>query len=536
MYKCKIPVLLVVFAVFSGFVQAQEIQRSKGHFSGSLETNWGFYMKDDKLGVKKVEDKVATNTYLTLGYSFKAFRFGLEYDIYEPPMIGFSPEWEGCKLMRGFAEWTGESLELRAGTVYEQFGSGLIFRTYEERALGINNALMGGNIRWRPWDGVTLKVVAGVPQKFQEYAPVRIYGTDGEMDLGSLLFPENGMLLSVGGSWVLRDDRSDEHNVKADRVVRNYAGRLDLSKGIFSLGGEYVAKSRSVYWDDAYNIRYGKGRNVLLYAGIDAPGIGFSATFRAFENGDLRVDDCLNDESVSLNYVPALTMQHKYALLTLFPHEIKMAGETGGQFSLFGELPMGGKTGNPLSFAVNGSMYRSLTVKKDDESTYLFRQKGKLLYGEIGLELERKWSKSFKSTLLFFHQRKLEFSKYGFGNMRMDSEVLVADLLYKITPKTSLRMELQHVWSDSKDNQRWAMGLLELGLAPAWMVYVSDMCNYESYGDSLHYYRVGGSYSWRSLRASIDYGRNREGIQCAGGVCRYFPEHTGVTVMLSVAI
>jgi len=39
-----------------------------------------------------------------------------------------------------------------------------------------------------------------------------------------------------------------------------------------------------------------------------------------------------------------------------------------------------------------------------------------------------------------------------------------------------------------------------------------------------------------SLRASVDYGRNREGIQCAGGVCRYFPEHTGVTVMLSVAI
>ena len=58
MYKCKIPVLLLVFAVFSGLVQAQEIQRSKGHFSGSLETNWGFYMKDDKLGVKKVEDKV----------------------------------------------------------------------------------------------------------------------------------------------------------------------------------------------------------------------------------------------------------------------------------------------------------------------------------------------------------------------------------------------------------------------------------------------------------------------------------------------
>ena len=82
MCNCKIPVLLVVFAVFSGFVQAQEIQRSKGHFSGSLETNWGFYMKDDKLGVKKVEDKVATNTYLTLGYSFKAFRNNSSFFIF----------------------------------------------------------------------------------------------------------------------------------------------------------------------------------------------------------------------------------------------------------------------------------------------------------------------------------------------------------------------------------------------------------------------------------------------------------------------
>ena len=120
--------------------------------------------------------------------------------------------------------------------------------------------------------------MAGVPQKFQEYAPVRIYGTDGEIDLGSLLFPENGMLLSVGGSWVLRDDRSDEHNVKADRVVRNYAGRLDLSKGIFSLGGICCKKSLCVL-GRRNNIRYGKGRNVLLYAGIDAPGIGFPLRF-----------------------------------------------------------------------------------------------------------------------------------------------------------------------------------------------------------------------------------------------------------------
>ncbi|MCI5707430.1 MAG: DUF6029 family protein [Odoribacter sp.] len=535
--KCLIISIVSLFSIVSSWdLYAQETQRDWGKLNGSLETNWGVYFKDDKLGIKDVEDKYGTNTYLTLGYAIKNFRFGLEYDLYKPPMVGFSPELEGCKLMRGFAAWSGRKLELRAGTVYEQFGSGLVLRIYEDRALGFNNALMGGNVRWRPWGWLTLKAVAGVPQKFQKYAPTRVYGADGELDLGGILFPESDMFLSLGGSWVMRDDQSDERYEGADRQVNNYAGRLEWGKGIFSFGGEYVSKSNSLYWNVDKRSSLGRGQMVLMHLGIDAPGIGFSAEFRAFENGDLRIDDNLGAESVSLNYVPALTLQHKYSLLSLFPHKVEMAGETGGQFSLYGELPLWGEKRNPLLFTVNGSMYRELTLKADGECESLFKQKGDLLYSEVGLELEQKWSKHFKSNLLFYHQKKAEFSKYGFGNMEMASEVLVADVLYKVTSKTSLRMELQHVWSNSKDDQRWVMGLLELGLAPRWMVYVSDMCNYKSYGESLHYYRTGCSYSWRNLRASVDYGRNRAGMQCSGGVCRYVPEHTGLSIMFSIAI
>lgn len=533
----KIPFFLMVFVVvFSGLLQAQEKQqRDWGRLSGSVESNWGFYMKDEDLGIEEVDDKVATNTYLTLGYAIKNFRFGLEYDIYKPPLVGFSPEWEGAKFMRGFAAWASSKLELRAGTVYEQFGNGLILRTYEDRALGINNSLMGGSVRWHPWDWISLKVVAGVPQKFQHCASSQVYGVDGDMDLGALLMAESDWFLSLGGSWVLRNDDSDAHNPESPRSVKSYAGRINLSKGIFSIGGEYVEKSRSMFWDQNLALKTGRGRIVLMNLGIDAPGIGFSAEFRAFENADLRVDDNLDeDESVSLNYVPSLTLQHKYNLLSLFPHEVKTAGETGGQFSLYGDLPFCRE--NPIAFAVNGSMYRSLTLDDEGEVVSLFKQKGKLLYGEIGLELQRKWGKSFKTNLLFYHQKKSEFSKYGFGKMNMDSEILVADLLYRINKKASLRMEVQHVWSDSKDDPRWVMGLLEFGFAPAWMLYVSDMCNYDSYGESLHYYRTGCSYSWRSLRASVDYGRNRAGMQCSGGVCRYIPEHTGFAVSLSVAI
>lgn len=75
----KIPFFLMVFVVvFSGLVKAQEKQqRDWGRLSGSVESNWGFYMKDEDLGIEEVDDKVATNTYLTLGYAIKNFRFGI---------------------------------------------------------------------------------------------------------------------------------------------------------------------------------------------------------------------------------------------------------------------------------------------------------------------------------------------------------------------------------------------------------------------------------------------------------------------------
>ena len=39
------------------------------------------------------------------------------------------------------ATYTIDGLEITAGNFYEQFGSGLIFRSYEEKGLGIDNAM-----------------------------------------------------------------------------------------------------------------------------------------------------------------------------------------------------------------------------------------------------------------------------------------------------------------------------------------------------------------------------------------------------------
>ena len=47
------------------------------------------------------------------------------------------------------------------GSFYEQFGSGLIYRSYENRNLGYDNATQGVKVKAKPYQGITLTGVYG---------------------------------------------------------------------------------------------------------------------------------------------------------------------------------------------------------------------------------------------------------------------------------------------------------------------------------------------------------------------------------------
>jgi hypothetical protein len=44
---------------------------------------------------------------------------------------------------------------------------------------------------------------------------------------------------------------------------------------------------------------------------------------------------------------------------------------------------------------------------------------------------------------------------------------------------------------------------------------------------AIHYYNFGMSFTQKATRFSVNWGRNREGLQCAGGLCRYVPAYSG---------
>ena len=70
-----------------------------------------------------------------------------------------------------FAQYTIEGLDVTVGNFYEQFGNGLVFRSYEEKDLGIDNAMDGIRLKYSPVQGLALKGFVGKQRFFFSMVP-----------------------------------------------------------------------------------------------------------------------------------------------------------------------------------------------------------------------------------------------------------------------------------------------------------------------------------------------------------------------------
>ena len=91
------------------------------------------------------------------------------------------------------------------------------------------------------------------------------------------------------------------------------------------------------------------------------------------------------------------------------------------------------------------------------------------------------------------------------------------------------------MFSNSK-NHNWIGGTLEFSLSSKVNIYINDIFNSGTDKDTekTHYYNMGGSFTKGTTRIGLNYGRQRAGLVCVGGVCRFVPEATGLTMNLTV--
>ncbi len=518
--KFKIFIPLIFFCLLFPAVYAQEGKTNWGKLHGGVDLNTGIYKKDNN---QPHADSVGINTYLNLNYEIKKFNIGVQYELFEPPMRGYPEKLKGHNLTQYFASFATDNFAITLGSFYEQLGSGLMFRSYEERALGINTSLRGVNVRYSPANWASFKVFGGQPRRYLEYADALYVGTDGDFNITKMWNAAGEYSWSVGGAWLLRYNTKTFEKSADSSYTHLYSIRTCFNNEHLNINAEYTSKGLSQTNTPKGYVAQ-RGDAFLVNVDLNWNGFAISNVFRRIEHMDFRVDGKPESAYISMNYIPALTKQHKYTLPSLYPHLANAEGEIGGQSDVFWEINPSWIGKYPLKLSLNASWYRSLG-ENTQQTMPFWGKEGTDLFREISIELEKKLSGNVKTNIAFYLQEKHE-------DTQKTSFISVCDLLCKINRKISVRAEFQHMNTDMKDKS-WIYSMLEVGVAPNWMFFVSDLYNYGAETNKEHFSNGGISFSYKSLRSAVSYGKTRAGIQCVGGICRIIPEYTGANISIS---
>lgn len=535
---------IIIFAATSINMIANEGDKSdkdwsKGYLTGSFETSTSLYHKDVKSSATVPDGRFGSNNYLKLDYFNNKISAGIQMEGYIPVLVGYPSTLKGAGLTNYYISWTDDNFSITAGTFYEQFGSGLLFRSWEDRALGLNNAITGARVSWHYEDIISVKVMWGMPKYGMKFSDTQIKGADVSFSLSNLIgWDETYLALegSVLGRYEELDSKRFSDGVKPNTT--GWSARANVESNGFFLKAEYVDGGQKYIYDMNYagsgNMFIRKRGNAqLIETGYNKRGLGVNLNLRRLEWMESRV---LNEGDASINminYIPALCTQYTYMLTTLNPYnaytgdtmDFKNSGEMGGQIDVFYNFRRGTALGGKRGMKIHGNFSTFYTVAGDGSFNA-----GNMLFRDLSIDLEKQWSRKFKTTVLWSMQ---EYSpSKGKSKTTYLSNIIVADLLYKFTETFSTRMELQYLVTH-EDQKDWMAALIEVSFAPHWSISISDMYNHGM--TNMHYYNGGFSYVKSRTRIALNYGRYRKGMLCSGGVCKPVPAYTGVNLSFTTS-
>lgn len=525
---------------------AQESGR-KVVLHGSVQSDVLIPEEDEKIGTGTYSDWGLTNTYADLNLMSKYVDAGARLEFTEFPLPGFEPDFKGWGVPHIYVKGKLKGVDITAGDFYDQFGSGFVFRTYEERSLGIDNSLRGARVNVTGLKGVSFKVLGGLQRRYWDWSKDSwVGGADLELNLEqySAQMRDKNITWMVGGSYVLKHEKDEDivvpgtnYRLNLPEMVSAFDVRSRFQKGDYSLLAEYAWKSQDPSFDNGYI--YHRGNALMLSGSYSRRGMSALLQVKRSEDMAYRSQRSMNGNSVFINNMPAFAYQHTYALAALYPYATQAAG---GEWAFQGEVgynfarrtPLGGKYGTKLK--VNFSHVRSLDKEDVDAAvgtslygtkgykSKFFKVGGETYYQDINVQMEKKLTKAFKLNLMYMNQRFNDAVIRQEDNGMIKSHIAVAEGKYQFNNKLTLRAEAQYL-ATKQDEGDWTYGLLELSVLPYFMFTVSDMWNN---GESnVHYYMGSVTFNYKAHRLMAGYGRTRAGYNCSGGVCRYVPATRG---------
>lgn len=537
--KHYLPLSLIVFLFLSANSYSQW-----GYFSGSFQSNANFFIRDEKIGAANMSHydnyKVGADAWLNLNYTNEKYELetGVRLDMFYNSILRVpTVPYTGFGVGNFFIRKKVKDLTISGGYIYDQIGTGIIFRTYEERALGIDNALLGARLQYDVKDKLTLKAFAGVQKlKFSILKPI-VVGANAEGN-----FPVKDKVTFKPGVGFLNRSMDNETMNAVVATIESYdtLGRFvpkyntyaltvynTLSSGGFTWYAEGAYKTTEAIKKD--QIRDAKdtlinavGNCVYTTLNYSRTGFGITLQFKRTENFYLHNSpnptEALFDGQ--MNFLPPVCRQNSLRL----PARYFAPSLENRELAFGAEIVY--SPNRKINFTFQGSYIRDFIMKKYNPTDTAF-------FGEAYFAAIFKPIQKIELEFGFQYVRYNKFVYRKEGSFGANAYTPFAELTYKINKKHSLRLEVQyqHV---KEDYGQWIYALLEYNFAPHLSIAVSDMWNFDPNPDinpnANHYYSAFIGYTHGAHRFTLSYVKQVEGIVCTGGVCRIEPAFSGVKV------
>ena len=544
---------IIIACSFISFITwAQD--NSNGTIQVDFNLSTQSYYEDPAINAEKVDEFMLMNAYSNIRYNKGNFTAGVRFESYLNVLQGFESNFNGNGIPYRFAQYNVNGLDITVGNFYEQFGNGLIFRSYEEKTLGIDNVMDGVRLKYSPLKGLSLKGFVATQRLFWEQGPGIIRGVDADLNLNEAISSLESSKTNaiIGGSFVSRfqDDNNPIFNLPEN--VAAYAIRSTVNRGKVSFNTEYAYKYNDPAGGITYN-NFAPGSALMTNLSYSQRGLGIMLEAHRVDNMDYRSKRGGTGKELTLNYIPAISKQHVYTLAAFYPFATQPLGELGFQgeinYTFKKKSKLGGKYGTQV--AVNYSRINGLnggpselTINRDHTPMFFSIKNEELYFRDFNFDLKKKISKKVKVMLnyldVIYNKDVIEGKIIG---KNVHARIGIAEVNYKIKPKHTLRSEFQYLSVDKsdeyyKDQGDWVMGLLEYTFSPHWFFAFVDQYNggYTSEGktyEAVHYLNISCGYSKGTNRFELGYGKVREGIFCVGGVCRNVPSSNGFTLNIT---
>jgi hypothetical protein len=552
--------ILSIFSVAFFFAtQAQDGDKKtdKGEFSGNFQTTNQFYVKDSSIGATTTQyqkELSSTDAWLLLNYKVSGYTFTVRYDMFNnSPLLNPQEAYTKSGIGMYSVRKDMEKMSITAGYFYDQFASGMVFRSYEDRNLGLDFAIQGAHIKYRPTENTTIKAFTGL-QKFRfDLRPMVVKGINAEHHFDV----NEGLSFEPGFSVVNRTIDQQTMNVIASSI-NNYdiEQRFYPKYNVFVYNVYNTLRYKNFTWylelaqktpeaivnpnTDLMELQEGKA--YLTSLSYSTKGFGINAQYRYIDRFSFRTSPLENQNLGMIAYLPSITRQNVYRLLARYNAFTQEWGENGLQVDVTYKPKALKKFGTQFNF--NTSISTPLGYFKGNTvSPINFEADTNRYFREYYFEVQHKFTKKFKVLLgyqLINYNQSLFEAKPSVPYVI--SNTFFGEATYKITPSKSVRIESQYLRTE-EDLGSFVNGLVEFNIAPHYSFSFGDMVNVDPGArnkpaaggkfEIVHYWNIFGAYTYKNTRFTGGYIRQVEGVNCTGGVCRVEPAFSGVRVTLS---